>query len=303
VFAFVGSFLLYDDCAAEVIGQHRDVPALQVAISAQANALPNVFSVSPLHPGSFYNGPFQYYAAKFGDAVKHVGTLYANIPSAQAAAASEQAAGKSAGWQYVYKRAFGATEANFTADIVRMRQAGVQIFETIGMPPSHTANFMQEANQQNWHPIIIDPQGYAANFLQLMGSPDAAEGMLGFQTIPLFFGSTDAHAIPEVALFQQWIRRTDPSLPIDQFAVQGWAEASLFVTALKAAGPKLTRAGLSGALRDIHRFDANGIVSPADPAGKVPPHCYILWKLQRGQYVRVDTPAEGYRCDGRIAGG
>ncbi|MHB8466483.1 MAG: ABC transporter substrate-binding protein [Acidimicrobiales bacterium] len=303
VFAFVGSFVLYDDCAAQVLAQHHDVPDLQVAITAAANALPNVFSISPLRPGAFLNGQFLYYAAKFGDAVKHAATLYSNIGSAAAAAAAEQNAARSAGWTYVYKRAFGATETNFTADIVRMRQQGVQVFESIGMPPSYTADFIQQANQQNWHPIIIDPQGYAANFLQLMGSASAAEGLLGFQSVPLFFGQQDAAAIPEVALFQQWVRRTDPNLPMDIFAVDGWAEAKLFVQALRAAGPKPTRKGVLAALSTIHEFDGSGLVAPADPAGKGPPHCYILWQLHSGQYQRVDTPATGFRCDGTVAGG
>jgi ABC-type branched-subunit amino acid transport system substrate-binding protein len=303
VFAFVGSFLLYDDCAAQVLSQHHEVPDLQVAITAQANALPNQYSISPLRPGTFYNGQFLYYAAKFGDKVKHAATLYSNIGSAAAAAAAEQNAAKSAGWHYVYQRAFGATETNFTADIVRMRQLGVQVFESIGMPPSYTANFMQQANQQNWHPIIIDPQGYAANFLQLMGSASAAEGLLGFQSLPLFWSPHDAQAIPEVGLFQQWVHRTDPNLPIDQFAVDGWAEARLFVQALRGAGPKATRPGLLAALATIHQFDGNGLVAPADPAGKGPPHCYILWQLHNGEYQRVDSPSVGFRCDGGLAGG
>src|SRR5258708_25143317 len=171
------------------------------------------------------------------------------------------------------------------------------------MPPSYTADFVQQANQQNWHPIIIDPQGYAANFIQLMGSASAADGVLGFQGVPLFFSPQDGQAIPEVALFQQWIHRTDPNLPIDIFAVDSWAEARLFVQALHAAGPKATRAGLLAALANIHQFDGNGIVAPADPAGKVPSHCYILWQLHGGQYQRVDSPPVGYRCDGGLAGG
>ncbi len=43
-----------------------------------------------------------------------------------------------------------------------------------------------------------------------------------------------------------------------------------------------------------------GLVAPADPAGKVPTHCYFLWQIHNGQFQRLDTPATGYRCDGQF---
>jgi ABC-type branched-subunit amino acid transport system substrate-binding protein len=127
--------------------------------------------------------------------------------------------------------------------------------------------------------------------------------MLGFQSLPLFFNGDEAQTTPQVGLFQQWVKRTDANLPLDQFALYGWAEAVLFVQALKAAGPRATRAGLMNALKGIHQFDADGLIGASDPAGKVPTHCYILWQVHGGQYARVDTPATGYRCDGGVAGG
>ena len=78
----------------------------------------------------------------------------------------------------------------------------------------------------------------------------------------------------------------------------GWASARLFVQALQAAGPKATRASLLAALRGTHQFDDNGLLAPGDPAGKGPPHCYILAQVHGGKFARLDSPPPGYRCDG-----
>jgi hypothetical protein len=54
-------------------------------------------------------------------------------------------------------------------------------------------------------------------------------------------------------------------------------------------------------LHAIGIFDANGFIAPADPGTKGPPKCYLLWQIHNGSYVRVDTPAKGFRCDGGFA--
>ena len=37
----------------------------------------------------------------------------------------------------------------------------------------------------------------------------------------------------------------------------------------------------------------------ADPAHKRPGNCYVLWVIHGGQYQRIDTPADAFRCDGK----
>jgi hypothetical protein len=82
----------------------------------------------------------------------------------------------------------------------------------------------------------------------------------------------------------------------------GWAEAELFVQALKAAGPRATRASLLAALKGVKQFSANGLIGPAEPGTRQATNCYVLWVIRNGQFQRVDTPAGAYRCDGTMAG-
>lgn len=300
VFSFVGSFGLYDDCGAQVLGQHTNIPAVQYMLSAQGVALPNDFSVNPVGPGQYATGMFAYYAAKLGDAVKHVGTIWSNIPSANASVTGINAAAESQGWKFTYTRAVGATETNFTTDIVRMQQAGVKVVFVVGATAQICASLIQEAAQQNWHPTFVLPVAYAQNFLQLVGGAAAAEGVYGYNGYSMFFGAADAQNIPEVALYQQWMKRTDASQPADLFSMYGWSEAALFVKALRAAGPRATRSSVLAVLKTIHSFDDNGMVGVADPAGKTGTHCYLLWQIHAGVFNRLDTPPGSFRCDGAL---
>ena len=301
VFDFVGGFALYDNCAAQVLSQHTSVPSVQYMLSAPALALPNNFSVDPIQPGEYTNGYFKYYNTKLGGDVQHVGTVYPNIPSAVAQEEGFQNSAQTVGWKFVYTRAADATETNFQTDVIRMQSEGVKIVFLAATNAENAAILISEIRQQNWNPVIIAPVAYASNFVQLVGGPQAAEGILGAQLFSLFFNASDASAIPEVALFQQWMQRTAPSQALDLEGMYGWAEAALFVQALKAAGPRATRASLLTALHGIKQFSDNGMIGQADPGQRQPTNCYVLWRIHNGQFERVDSPASSYRCDGTMA--
>ena len=108
----------------------------------------------------------------------------------------------------------------------------------------------------------------------------------------------DRGANAEVNLFLTWLKKTHPSANPDLFTVYGWTSARLFVQALQAAGPQAKRATLIAALKNIHQFDANGILGPGDPAGKGPDKCYVIVDIHGGKFVRAPDSASGYRCDG-----
>ena len=76
------------------------------------------------------------------------------------------------------------------------------------------------------------------------------------------------------------------------------ASAQLFVQALTKAGPKATRADVMKVLKTVTSFDADGLLAPANPAGKKPATCWILNVVKNGKFVRVDTPTDKFRCDG-----
>src|SRR5207237_8861032 len=118
------------------------------------------------------------------------------------------------------------------------------------------------------------------------GGPSVVEG----QWIPVVqaqFLGEDAANVPEIALFDQWMKKDFASFPIDQFSNSSWANAALFVQALKNAGPQITRAKLLAALSQIHSYSDNGLFPDTDVASKKNSPCYLLLQTTGGNYTQV----------------
>ena len=298
VFAFAGSFSLYDQCGATVLKQHPDVPDAHLAVTPDANALANNYSVNPVGT-KLNNGYFAWAAKKFGaSAVANAAFMYANLPAVTNVAALQKKAAESVGWKFTYERAVGPTETDFTADVVQMKSKGVRVFLTL-FNADELSNFKPQADQQGFRPTIMAPLVYDQTFFKKLGGTAAAEGIYGVNGATLFFSEADARNVPEVALFQKWYRTVSGGAAADTFAADAWAETALLVQAMRRAGPRLTRKAVLAELAKVTRFDANGFFAPANPAKKQPGNCYVLWMIKGGQYVRVDTPANAFRCDGK----
>lgn len=294
--AMVGSFSLFDDASADAVGQ-SNIPDLTYSLSRARLALKNNFNPSPAQVG-WRTGGLLYYKQHYPDAIKHVGTLVGDVASAKDSAAAQRGVAEKLGYVYTYSRTYEPTETDFTADVVRMRQQGVRMVLITAADVHTLARLAGAMQQQNFKPDVFATPGiaYDPQFLNLAGS--AAEGIISDSQQSLYLGE-DAGSNPEVALLDQWVARVDPGARPDLFAVFAWSAARLFVTALKAAGPKITRAALTSALQNIHQWDSNGLQAMADPASKTPPTCYVLIKIQGGKYTRTaDDPPTGFRCDG-----
>jgi ABC-type branched-subunit amino acid transport system substrate-binding protein len=144
----------------------------------------------------------------------------------------------------------------------------------------------------------IVPIAYASDFIQRLGSAKQAEGIIGHNLYSMFFSNEDAKNIPEVALFQQWMKRVHPGAALELYAMYSWAAAKLLVQVMKSVGPKLTRKAFLDAIKQVHEFDGGGIVNQSDIGNHKPSNCYVLWAIRNGNYVREDTPPDKYRCDG-----
>jgi hypothetical protein len=92
----------------------------------------------------------------------------------------------------------------------------------------------------------------------------------------------------------------------DGFGMQAWVAGEIFARAvndaMKAHGDdpnSITRANLLDAIRNIHEFDANGMVPKIDVGAKIGSVCVVGMQVQSGKFVRVDPPEPGtFDCDG-----
>lgn len=291
-FAFIGSFSLYDSAAVDQVSK-SGIPDVTYSLSADRRAIPNNFSVEPSPRSGAPTGVFNYFKKKYPGAVTAIGTIYSDV--SKASHFDYKAAAESVGWRYAYERAVQATETDFTADVVRMRQAGVKAIYLVAVDYKTVARLAKAMAQQNFKPefFLVNGAGYDPNLVALAG--ESVEGMFNSQPYSLFDGE-DAGVIPEVKLFDEWVQKVKPGYKPDLFAAFAWSSGRLLFQAMQAAGPKAKRSDVLAALKKIDDFSANGMLAPAGPASKRPPDCELIAQLKGGRWSRYDTPPPGYRC-------
>src|SRR5438270_11928811 len=292
-FGFVGSFSVVDEGGSSVLAAHPDVPDVAYALSHAHFNLPNNFSVQPLPPG-WRLGSLNYFKAKFGpDVITHMAYFVEDAQSAKDAIKGEVAAAESVGYKFVYNRTIEPTEANFSSDVVNMQSAGVKGIFFAG----EVGVFVRMAKAMKQQNFSVPFANWGANaYDQAFVTSDAApapNGAILDQQLAMYGGEDN---LPEVQLFNKWLKQVDPGRKPDIFAAFGWESGRLFVQALTAAGAKPTRAGVVAELKKIDNFDGNGMLAPAGPASKRPPTCFLVINVQNGKFVRADPPS-GFICN------
>lgn len=291
-FALVGGISLFDDAAAADV-KASGIPDIQTALTDTRYEVPNNFSPSPNEPGAALN-PLDWLKVKYPDSIGAIGTLYGDIPASKRVHQSYRRGGESLGLKYVYERGYQATETDFTADIIRMRQSGVKVLLLIAVDGKNVARILKAAAQQNYEFDVVFTSStvYDPSVLTLAG--DAAEGVKFFMPSPLYAGE-EANVVPEVKLMNEWIAKVRPGYRADTFAHLSWAAARLFADAMAKVGPNPTRTDVVNALRSIDKFTANGLLAETSPAGKRAAVCHVFGEIKDGKYRRID-PVSGFRC-------
>ena len=98
-----------------------------------------------------------------------------------------------------------------------------------------------------------------------------------------------------MADFDTWYKRTAGGADADFFAVLSWVAASMFVEALKAAGPDPTQAKIVAHMKTVTKYTGGGIVAPINPAQKKGPTCFQVLEVKGGKWVK-QHPAKGFAC-------
>ncbi len=226
--------------------------------------------------------------------------MYVNLPAVNNVAKLQKKAAESAGWKFDYERAVGATETDFTADIIQMnRQRHQDVPDAVQRRPDGQLQAAGRppvaSSRRSWRRSMYDQ-----TFFKKLGGAAAAEGMYGSNGSALFFSPEDAAAIPSVATVPEVLRaglrrRRGRQLRRQRLGLDRAARAR----AIRKAGPKLTRAKVLQKLKATKKFDAEGFYAPANPGDKKAGNCYVIWQIKGGKYVRTDSPAKGFRCDGK----
>jgi len=300
-FALVGSFSLEDSYGGTVLAANPGMPDVSELLDPTTNSLPNVYAPVPLLAG-WEEGPFQYFKQKFPSDITKVGTMIADLPSAQTDWAGEKYVMEKVGYKVIYSANYGVANTDFTSNVIAMKNAGVKILLVDSMAESYAAALLKNLVQQNFHPIIIlGAATYTAKLVPDSGGPAAVNGSFLDQNTSFYLGQ-DATAIPAVGTFLHWVGVASPGFTPDLYTLYGWISAQLFSQALQNAGSDPSRGSLLTQLAKITTFDGNHIIGPTDPAAKTIGNCYVIGEVANGDFQRLDDPptsgpTHGYRCD------
>jgi ABC-type branched-subunit amino acid transport system substrate-binding protein len=294
VLGFVGGFVQFDNCEVPVFQAVPDLFSVQYPLTKEFYGVANEFSSQYKVPG-WMQGYDKYVAQKYPDVVNAVGGLSQTTLAAQQGWKEQKATLQSVGYKIVAEDSFPVTQTDFTADVIKMRNAGVKMVYANQANGTTVARFLNAAQQQNWKPeVVLSTTAYDPNFLKTI-NPGAAAPLLTPEYIALYIGE-DRSTVPEVDTFLTWVTKTKPGFSPDLFTLYGWTSAKLFVDAVKAAGGDLSRQGVITALKNIHNFDDNGMLSPTDVGAKGPFTCWLLAKVDGNHFARV-YPDKGFSCN------
>lgn len=179
---------------------------------------------------------------------------------------------------------FGVTD--ISADIQRLRQAGVQFVGTCMDPTGNTLlsrslkQFGLNDVKQYW------PNGYDQDTLSKFA--DLMEGVYFTSDFVPFEAASQSAGM---RTFLDQMHRRFPDQQISEVVLAGWVNADLFVTALRDVGKNVTRQKLIADINKKRDWTAHGTFSPIDWTiahhANSPLDCTAFIQVQHGKFVPV----------------
>ncbi len=293
-FAIVGGFSLLDGAEQPAIDAYK-VPIVTQVLDPKLYTDANLYSAIPLVTGGEITGPFKFLKKKYPQDIQHVGVIGSN--AAATAVTAEHTfhnLTNSLGYKWVYSRDAGFAETTFLPDMIKMKNAGVKLLFEPSQQGAYISTMAQENKQEGLNALLYS----GANTYEEGFNPGSAGNGTLVSTVTALYMGQDAKVIPAVATFDKWAKKVDPQTQLDLYTLYGWINAQLFVQALKATGANPTRASLEAQLDKITSFNASGLISPQNPAQKIPGQCWIMAEYNNGTWARVaPDPKAGFVCN------
>ena len=146
---------------------------------------------------------------------------------------------------------------DYRAAVLDLKEKGVtHVLMVLG--PRDTAKVVTGAREAGWNPQFGGHQGTPDPLTIQLGG-EAMEGVYGIAVSAL--PNWDPARYPGVKDYQDTLARYFPGAKPSAFGIRAYADAMIFVEALKRAGPNPTRPGLIRALESLKDFKT-GIYPP-----------------------------------------
>src|ERR1700722_9825466 len=153
-FASVGGLSLEDSFSEPLISANPGFPDITASLDPAPEKLLSNFSPAPTSNG-WPTGPLLYFKQKYPAKIAHTATIIADLPSTELAWDNEKKAMQHLGYTVLYDPALSPATTDFTAQVVAMKSAGVQILFLEQEPQNYASAIFRDLNQQNFHPVVV----------------------------------------------------------------------------------------------------------------------------------------------------
>ena len=216
-------------------------------------------------------------------AVKQLGMIYLNNEAGLSGLVGAEEAAKAKG-QTLVSAPVPVGAPDYRSTIINLRDKGVtHLLMVLG--PQDTAKAVTQAREAGWNPQFGGHQATPDPLTIQLGGK-AIEGVFGVATSAL--PDMDPAQWPGVKDYRDTLVKFAPAAKPSAFGIRAYADAIIFVEALKRAGPNPTRESLVAAIEAMKDF-ATGIYPPVTygPDRHDGNNGAVIVRAQNGQWLPV----------------
>lgn len=283
-----------------------DFPVLTTEVAHQCS--PVSYPVNPpvldcatkdQHPQTYRGslGATKYYLDKFGKKNLHGIFVYpADLKAAKNTQVPAFTAQQNAGIKQdaTFDLSARAPQSAYTPVVQAMKDSQATYARNGGNDAMNIA-MMKEAKIQGVTTVKVWDCSLQCYDKDIVATPETE----GLYVWTLFLPFEEAKSNKMLGNFLKYVGRDKA----DGFAAQAWASGILFRDVVKKVAEErgdngVTRAAVLETVKGISEFDADGMLAPSNPGGRVPSPCYALMQVKGGKFVRVFPKKAGtFHCD------
>ena len=184
-----------------------------------------------------------------------------------------------------------AGEADWKPFAQRLKDCGVEAISFIGTANPGLENFLEAANQLDYHPDFLQEGNFYEDAFAKWNTNGWADNVyIRYANVPFEYAS-DAPAMQD---YMTIVR--DSGGDTSGLGVNAASAFLLWATAASSCGNDLTRDCVMAALAKVDAWDGGGLSGPADVGANLPSECAVVLTLDGPSFTQVD-PEQGGTFD------
>ena len=289
VLGLAGGFTIGDVGGSEVVAA-QGLPVVNGPSQDSVSDLPTVFDVFPKYEDR--NGVIGKYRWLRANGASKVALVYIAVDQSRAEANLQRDLMKAAGIQVVLQKELPLSTLSYDSAARAVANSGADYLWFVGDINAEAA--MARAMLDTGYELNFAEYynfAYATSFPELAGDA-AAEGTVAFiRSLP----NEEASTNEELARFVEWMGRVAPDENLDNFAVDSWVSAKLFLDTLETLPGPITRVAFLEALGATDTYDADGMFGPIRVGAELTNGCVVGLRYESGTWRRL-VPEAGFLC-------